>query len=185
MTSRHYRSETWMDSRQDLRPSPIHGIGTFARHAIHRGEVVETFGGRCTTDAEFRTFQQATLRFNAVQIDEDVHLVEHPEISERRTGSLNHACDSNLWMADEVTVVARRDIAPDEELTVDYALFSAQSDWVMDPSCQCGMPMCRGIIMGDDWKHKGVQARYLDHFSPFLNARIATLRADARHPEIR
>ena len=185
MTSRHYRSETWIDSRQDLRLSPIHGIGIFARDPIHRGEAVEIFGGRCMTDAEFRTFQQATLRFNAVQIDEDLHLVEHPEITERRGGSLNHACDSNLWMADEVTVVARRDITADEELTVDYALFSAQSDWVMDTSCQCGMPMCRGTITGDDWKHNEVQARYLDHFSPFLNARIARLRADGRHPENR
>ncbi len=179
MKTRHYPSETWVDPRQDIRRSPIHGMGIFARDTIRRGEAIEIFGGTLMSEAEFREFQLTSHRFNAVQVDEGFHLVEHPEVTARRRGSLNHTCDSNLWMADEVTVVARWDIAPNEELTVDYALFTAQSDWVMDNPCRCGMPTCRGIITGDDWRQREVQDRYLAHFSPFLNTRIAQLRADS------
>lgn len=79
------------------------------------------------SEAEFRVFQRATARYNAIQIAKDLHLVEDPEITWQRVGgSLNHACDSNLWMADEVTLIARRHIVSGEELTVDYALFTTQ-----------------------------------------------------------
>ncbi len=43
---------------------------------------------------------------------------------------------------------ALRDIAPDEELTTDYATFC---DARMTPfDCQCGSPQCRGRIVGID-----------------------------------
>ena len=174
--ARRYRSKTWVDSKQDIRSSPIHGSGIFARDTIRQGEPVEIIGGDLMTDDEFRAFQQTARRFNAVQIDEDLHLVERPEVTQQRVGSINHSCDSNLWLADEVTLVARRDIAAGEELTVDYALFSAQSDRVMDMPCRCGSPVCRRMITGNDWKLKDVQERYRHHFTPFLNERIARLR---------
>jgi len=174
--TRRYLPKTWRDPRQDIRPSSIHGMGIFARQPIHQGEPVEIIGGDLMSDDEFRAFQQKVECFIAVQIDENLHLVERLTNTRTRLGSINHACDSNLWMTDEVTLVARWDIAVDEELTVDYALFSAQSDWVMDGPCRCGSPFCRKMISGNDWKLKEVQARYRDHFSPFLNARITRLK---------
>ena len=173
--TRRYLLKTWRDPRQDVRPSAIHGMGIFARQPILQGEPVEIIGGDLMTGDEFRAFQQSVDRFNAVQIGEDLHLVERSEFTQQWIGSINHACDSNLWLADEVTLVGRRDIAADEELTIDYALFSAQSDWVMDGLCRCGSPFCRKTITGNDWKLKEVQERYRDHFTPFLNVRIARL----------
>lgn len=173
MISRRYLPTTWIDPRQDIRPSAIHGMGIFTCQPIRRGEPVEIIGGDLMTDAEFRAFQQTARQYNAVQIDEDLHLVERLAVTRQRPGSINHACDSNLWLADEVTLVARRDIKKDEEITVDYALFSAQSDWVMDNLCRCGQPVCRGVITGTDWRLEEVQERYRGHFTPFLNARIA------------
>jgi uncharacterized protein len=181
-TARQYLAFTWVDSRQTVRPSPIQGKGVFAREAIKQGEVVEIIGGRVMTDAEFEAFRQTTATYNAIQIDEGWHLVEHPDRTRARDGSINHACDSNLWLADEVTLVARRDIAAGEELTVDYALFTAQSDWVLDTACRCGSPVCRNTITGEDWKRSDVQARYRDHFSPFINRRIARLNGVTNEP---
>ncbi len=86
----------------------------------------------------------------------------------------NHSCDPNLWMLDEVTVVARRDIAPGEELTIDYALMTVVP-WRM--ACNCGASICRGIVTGDDWKSPVLQRRYHGHFSPFINERIRRLEA--------
>ncbi len=172
---RRYLAETWVDPRQDIRPSAIHGMGVFAGEPIDEGESVEILGGDLMTEDQFRAFQRIAGCFNAVQIGEDLHLVERPAVTQQRIGSINHACDSNLWLADEVTLVARRDIAAGKELTVDYALFSAQPDWVMDLPCHCGSLACRRVVTGNDWRLKEVQMRYLHHFSPFLNARIARL----------
>lgn len=172
MTSPKYLLTTWRDHRQDIRPSAIHGMGIFARQPIQRGETVEIIGGDLMTEDQFRRFQKTATLYNAVQIAEELHLVERPEVTRQRLGSINHDCDSNLWLADEVTLVAKRDIKKDEEITVDYALFSAQPDWVMDNLCCCGWPVCRGLITGIDWQLKEVQARYRGHFTPFLNSRI-------------
>jgi hypothetical protein len=77
---------------------------------------------------------------------------------------LNHSCDPNTWMTDEVTLVARRDIGQDEEVTADYAMWEAE-----------------------DWRHPELQRRYRGHFSPFINERIARLdrsriRGEAANP---
>jgi len=178
---RRYLSETWVNPRQDIGPSAIHGMGAFARDLIHEGEPVEILGGDLMTDEEFRAFQRTSRCFNAVQIGEDLHLVERPAVTQQRIGSINHSCDSNLWMAYKVTIVPRRDIVAGEELAVDYALFSAQPDWVMDMPCHCGMLVCRGVVTGNDWQLKEVQERYQHHFSPFLDACIARLHGDHRN----
>lgn len=178
MPPKRYREQTWVDARQHFRSSPTQGVGSFARAPIRAGEAVEVVGGVVMTEEELVAFALKTPRFNAVQIDEDLHLVERPEVTERRAGgSLNHSCDSNLWMADEVTLVARRDIAAGEELTVDYALFTVRPGWALDRPCRCGAPDCRREITGDDWRLARVQERYYPHFSPFVNRRIERPRS--------
>lgn len=177
MTQNRYRPRTWIDPRQEFRTSPIQGTGSFARAPIRQGEVIEIIGGTVMTEDEFQAFVQTIPRFNAIQIGEQLHLVELPEITQQRAGgSLNHSCDSNLWMADEVTLIARRDIAAGEELTIDYALFSGEADAVLKHACRCGTAVCRKIITGNDWKLPEVQQRYYPHFSPFINARIERLQ---------
>src|SRR5512138_3377406 len=169
---KEYLSQTWNDPRVEVRRSAISGDGVIARQPIQKGEVVMIVGGRVMTDAEFMSFQAAHLLYNSIQIDKHLHLVEDPEITLSLEGSMNHSCDSNTWMDDEVTLVARRDIAAGEEVTVDYALFTTQSNWIMDNRCHCGSSHCRRVITGDDWMRKDIQERYRHHFSPFINRRI-------------
>lgn len=176
MVSHTYLQQTWLDPRQEIRPSPIQGMGIFARAAIQPGEIVEIIGGRVMTEAEFRTFQTTADHYNAVQIGEHLHLVERTSVTQQRAGSLNHACDANLWLADEVTIVARRAITAGEELTIDYVLFTAQPAWSLEQPCHCGAMVCRQQITGEDWRLPAVQQRYYPHFSPFINARIEASR---------
>lgn len=176
MKKRSYLEQTWREPRQRFRASAIQGIGAFAGAEISAGEVVEIVGGVVMSSAELHLFGLEHGGYNAIQITEESHLVELPEIrAEREGGLLNHSCDSNLWLADEVTLVARRPIAVNEELTVDYALFTSDPNWSLGP-CRCGVAFCRHIVTGDDWRLEGVQERYFPHFSPFLNTRIAALR---------
>ena len=180
MSSYHYLPETWVSPKQDIRPSPIQGMGIFAGQTIKQGEAVEIIGGQVMSEVEFEMFQRNTPLYNAVQIGEGLHLVELLNNTYNRKGSLNHSCDSNLWMADAVTIVARFEIAMGQELTVDYALFTSQSHWIMDSMCQCGTAVCRKTITGNDWKLRGVQERYQNHFSPYLSERINQFRMS--HP---
>ncbi len=178
MNPKSYRSRYWTDPRVEIRASPIEGNGLFAREPLKEGEVVEVMGGMLLDEAEFAAFlRTAATQYNAIQIAEGLHLVEHPEVTHKRRGSLNHSCDPNLWMDDEVTFVARRDIEAGEELTVDYALFTTQPGWVMD--CRCGLRLCRQRVTGNDWKLAELRDRYRGHFSPFINDRIRNAGASA------
>ncbi len=167
---RTYLPTTWYDPRVEIRSSSVQGNGMFATQPIHEGEVVVRIGGTVMMEEEFRAYIATVPRYNAVQIGEGLHLVDIPT----SPGGMNHSCDANLWMRDEVTVVARRDIAAGEELTQDYALYTTSPTWSMRP-CRCGAPACRQEITGNDWQLPDVQERYRDHFSPFINERIRRL----------
>ncbi len=173
MPSNTYLSTTWYDPRVEVRPSLIHGMGMFASQPIQEGEIVVRIGGTVMTEEEFRAYISTVSRYNAVQIGEETHLVDVPTA----LGGMNHSCDANVWMRDEVAVVARRNIAAGEELTQDYALYTTSPTWTIKP-CRCGTPVCRQVITGNDWQRPDVQERYRDHFSPFLNERIRRLRQD-------
>ena len=170
-----YLPQTWKDPRIEIRKSRISGDGVFAREPIKNGEVVCIVGGVVMTDSEFASFQVSHLLYSFVQIDENLYLVEDLEITRSADASMNHSCDSSVWMDDEVTLVARRDIECGEEVTVDYALFTTQSNWMLDNRCRCGSAHCRRVVTGDDWRRKDVQERYRSHFSPFINLRIERL----------
>lgn len=169
---KNYLPQTWKDPRIEFSTSRISGNGMFAREPIKKGETVCMVGGTVMKDAEFAAFQGTHLLYSFIQIDENLYLVEDLEMARTLYASMNHSCDSNAWMNDEVTLVARRDIEPGEEVTVDYALFTTQSNWMLDTRCRCGSPDCRRIITGDDWRREDVQERYQNHFSPFINRRI-------------
>ena len=157
----------WLDPRVVARTSSIEGLGLFATAPIAKGEVVGILGGRVIDDAELRKISRTRSRYNSAAIAEGVNLlVENDELIARG----NHSCDSNLWMRDEFTLEARRDITTGEEITVDYALQTAVADWEM--ACNCGSPRCRRRVRGDDWMRSELQDRYRGHFSPFLNKRI-------------
>jgi SET domain-containing protein len=174
-------SKTWNDPRIEIKRSPISGSGMVAREPVKKGEVVCIVGGMVMTDSEFAAFQATHSLYSFIQIDESLYLVEDLEGAEFVYASMNHSCDSSAWMQDEVTLAARRDIETGEEVTVDYALFTTQSNWMLDTRCRCGSPYCRRIVTGDDWRREDVQERYRGHFSPFINRRIQRLRKGNIH----
>ena len=170
MVQSNYPRTTWYAPGLEIRPSSTQGDGMFATRPIHEGEVVVIIGGTVMSDADFRAFIATAPRYNAIQIGENAHMVDIPT----SPGGMNHSCDANLWLRDEVTVIARREIAACEELTQDYALYTTSPDWMINP-CRCGSPLCRHIVTGNDWQRRDVQERYKDHFSPFINERIMVL----------
>jgi GNAT superfamily N-acetyltransferase len=164
----------WTDPRVRAGASTSEGSGLYAAAPIRAGETVFVWGGGSTiSDAELRAIAASGRRYSSAAIDENTHIfwsAEDPDAG--GPPGANHSCDSNLWMLDERTFCARRDIAAGEELTLDYALFTVAPEWRMH--CHCRSTLCRGVVTGNDWLLPVLQERYAGHFSPFINARIAT-----------
>lgn len=170
---RDYPRQCWLDPRATVAPSSIEGHGLFARERIDADEVVIRLGGHVLTDEEFRQLQLVTYSSLAIDDHRNLLLADDSPVTFG-----NHSCDPSLWMADEVTLIAWRQINADDEVTVDYALHTADLPWSM--LCHCGARLCRGTISNDDWKRPDLQARYARHFSPFLNRRIAELEGASK-----
>ena len=150
--------------------------GAFAAAAFVAGEVVPIWGGALFTRAEVESGQCEAGTIAAV--DDDLYLASPAGAPETPDRYLNHSCDSNLWLADAVTLVTRRVVAAGEELTLDYCLFEGSEDVVMEWECGCGAGCCRTRVTGRDWRRRDARERYAGHFSPFIERRIAALSVD-------
>jgi hypothetical protein len=89
-------------------------------------------------------------------------------------GQLNHSCDPNLGWAGERTLVALRDIAAGDELTVDYATVIVDAGFVM--MCHCETYRCRQVIEGTDWQIPQLQRRYAGFWAPAVQRLIDETR---------
>ena len=90
--------------------SAIHGKGLFARRRIGRGTIIGRVEGKPSRrDGTYVLWLSASEGFE-VQCD---------------LRYINHADDPNACYYDDLTVVALRDIARDEEITHDYE----NGDW--------------------------------------------------------
>lgn len=161
-----------MSPKLTTKQSPMHGGGVFAVEPIKKGEVIVRWGGEVYTTQQL--LDGETNDQTACQIDDDLHIASPAAAKELIDSDLmNHSCDPNTWMDDEVTISARRDIIPGEEVTADYALWVAHPAYITIEDCHCGSPLCRHRITGDDWQLREVQGRYKGHWPPYLERRIS------------
>jgi len=160
---------TYRSPKTEVRSSPIHGRGLFARDAIARGEIVAVKGGHVLTRARWADLEP-TLGAAEIQIAEDLFIA--PVRPGHRDGAMlftNHSCDPNLAIQGQIVLVAMRDIAAGEELTIDWAT-TDDGSYTLD--CRCGSPRCRGTVTGKDWMKPELQARYRGWFCWFLQRKI-------------
>ena len=85
----------------------------------------------------------------------------------------NYSCDPNMWWSGDgtLTLVARRDIRPGEELTYDYVTADILLDYRME--CTCGSADCRGVITNEDYLDAAWQAKHGAHLPPHVEQALA------------
>jgi hypothetical protein len=160
---------TYRSSKTEVRDSPIHGKGLFAKAAIARGEIVAVKGGYIMNLEEWTAIEK-DLGSAEIQTSDDLFIA--PLSQEQRQGSMvytNHCCEPNIAIQGQIVFVAMRDIAPGEELTHDWAT-TDDSDYEIQ--CRCGASRCRGTLTGKDWMRKDLQALYKGWFCWFLQRKI-------------
>jgi hypothetical protein len=168
-----YLARSWINPKLSGGPSAIHGEGVIARAAIQQGEKLMEFGGEAITEKAIATdlYREQSIW----RVGDDLFLAlrdadPQPSLDE----NLNHSCDANAWLADEVTLVARRPIAAGEEITLDQGTWNFDDEaYVWDrPNCGCGAADCRKTLGNNDWRLRCVRARYRGHFHPFVQRMI-------------
>src|SRR5579884_1578498 len=107
---------SWLSPKLVPGPSPIEGTGLFATSPIAVDEPVAVMGGEVMTDEEFTRHVVGLDRYSAAAIGESINIVQ--DLDDPLSCG-NHSCQPNLWMADELTLVARHPVSPGEEVTVD------------------------------------------------------------------
>jgi uncharacterized protein len=172
---RRFEHESWLDPRIAVRTSAVSGRGMIAVAPIQAGEIVMKWGGGLiVTTEELKTL--AIVPDSAIPIAEGLHIVTPADGGEIEDDFfINHSCDPSLWMADEVTFIARYHIPAGGEVNADYVYWQDDDTLVAAWECLCGSPLCRGRVRGDDWRRPELQERYRGYFSPFVNARIEKL----------
>jgi uncharacterized protein len=172
MSEQPLLSETWYDPRIIKRESKTDGHGLYATDLIRAGETVMIWGGTVYTAQELQDIRDGRIKveeFSYSFIEEGILLAAPPDGLDY---FVNHSCDPNVWMEGRVTVVARRDIKPDEEIRGDYAVWECEPHYLLEP-CNCGSALCRQRITGNDWMLPELQERYQGHFLTFIAQRIA------------
>lgn len=160
---------SWRSPRTEVRPSPIHGRGLFARRPIRRGEIVAIKGGHVLDRATLRRVR-AHIAASYIQIEDDHYLGAAAPAEVRRNKIwLNHSCQPNAGIRGQATFVAMRDVEAGEELTYDWAM---EENSPARTRCRCGAAACREILTGQDWKRPELQRRYRGFFSAYLAAKI-------------
>ncbi len=173
------QAQSWIDSRLQVRASPIHGRGLFATAPVQKGEVVIVWGGTIFTLRDIQAGKAAEHSYTALR--RGIFLGHSVEQGNSADDYMNHSCDPNIWMTDEITWVARRDIRKDDEVTADFAMYwGPDGDGWAEWACHCGSKLCRKAFTTRDWERVDLQERYGNYFAPYINACIRRLH-DAKN----
>jgi uncharacterized protein len=124
--------------------SPLHGLGCFATVRFLQGNRIAEYAGEKIGRKEA---MRRMKRLNGKRISElEAEWYIDGSVGGNETQYINHSCDPNadaFVIAGSLFIVALREIAPGEEITVDY-LNSFEQDQSV---CQCRTASCRQTII--------------------------------------
>jgi SET domain-containing protein len=120
--------------------SPLHGLGCFAKVRFLKGSLIADYAGEKISRKEAMRRMQ---RPNGKRISEvEAEWYIDGSVGGNQTQYINHSCDPNadaFVVGGSLFIFALREIAPAEEITVDY-LNSFERDQSV---CQCRTDSCR------------------------------------------
>jgi len=166
-----YLKRTWVSPKLVSGSSKIHGDGVFASGPIAMGELLMDFGGERVTRGQLHGYRERSVW----EVQAGTYLaLPNTDTGDSLDEHLNHSCDANAWLADETKIVARRDIAAGEEITLDQGTWNYdEAEYAHDgTTCSCGAKNCRGVLSENDWKRVDVQEQYRGHFHPLVQRMI-------------
>jgi hypothetical protein len=116
------------------------GNGVFASRKIPKGTLIHQLDGdHVTLEVMVERVLSGDEKINdPLQVGMTNYI-----ILDDTSRSFNHACSPNAVICGMSDLISIRDIVADEEITFDYSLTIAPTDWHMD--CLCGSASCRKV----------------------------------------
>jgi uncharacterized protein len=139
----------------EVRESPLHGLGVFARRRIRKGtRIIEYLGERVShAEADRRYEHKDAGDAHTFLFIVDARTVIDAGVDGNEARFINHACEPNCESVIEgrrVFIDALRAVEPGEELTYDYQI-QREPDDPPDVdrifACHCGSERCRGSML--------------------------------------
>jgi hypothetical protein len=113
------------------------GKGVFAALRFAPGDVILRFRGGLFDRAD--PIHDTPAGANLLQIGIGQYLLPRPNGL-----FVNHSCRPNAGLVGTRTLVAIREIEPEEEIRFDYSTSMDEGFWTME--CACGEPGCRRVV---------------------------------------
>lgn len=142
-TSESGLKERSLASGVEVKSSSIDGKGCYATHSFRKGRKISEYVGERISRREIKRRLQGAQRIHICAIDS--YWAIDGSVGGNGTQYINHSCNPNAFIKiinGRIYFYALRDIAPSEEITVDYI-----ASWHDDETkCFCNAPNCRGTI---------------------------------------
>ncbi|HWO07223.1 MAG TPA: SET domain-containing protein-lysine N-methyltransferase [Candidatus Paceibacterota bacterium] len=119
--------------------SRIDGRGIFADEFVNKGEKIQYIKGKKVKKV-IRNVQDSKEIAHWIGVGKFLWINTEGTPFE----FLNHSCEPNAAIIGTKTLVAIKNIAKDEEITIDYSMTDADPYWSIE--CTCGAENCRKII---------------------------------------
>ncbi len=142
----------------EVRSSPIHGKGVFARLPLKKGELLIEYQGAIIDwpEALRRHPHDPSQPHHTFYFTLDDERVIDGNDAGNRARWINHSCAPNCeseTRGDKVWIRALRDIPAGQELNYDYGLVIDEPltpQLKKDYQCRCGHKTCRGTLLAQE-----------------------------------
>ena len=131
----------WLNPKLIAKDTKKYGFGVFAGENIKKGQVIYILNG------ERVDCMDLVKRVNSDQenIDDPFQIGKRTYIDLNDTSrTFNHSCGPNAGIRKNSELFALIDIKNGEEITYDYSLTIAPTEWKM--KCNCGAKNCRKVL---------------------------------------
>lgn len=139
----------------EVRSSPIHGQGAYARRRLPQETCIGVYEGRRYSPEAFLTGDWSLRPASMTYLFglSDGTTIDGAE-GGNATRFLNHACEPNCFAQEVVDehgtltlqLLTLRTVLLGEELLLDYALTIDERETPADYPCRCALPGCRGTM---------------------------------------
>jgi len=160
----------------EVLPKPGGGFAVFATRALSAEETIWEAEGsphhlvsRQWVEEKWGDRERQWFLEYAWPLTDQIWVIWSNEPEEWRP--MNHSCDPNAWM-EGLNLVARRAIAPGEEIRVDFATYG--NNILLPFDCTCGSSECRDRVREDDHLQG-----FMDRYGPHVSDYVRTKRREA------
>ena len=163
-----------MTTNIEIKETKNKGNGVFASRDFKKGELILRIEGKIA-----ETENNPNLTGFSKEIQDHCFPFEKREKKRKYVlpkapwKYLNHSCDPNAGIKNNVEIVAMKQINKGEEITFDYAMNNIDN-W--KTKCSCGSKNCRKIISTFDALDTKTKKKYLPYVIDSIKKKYLSLR---------